>query len=719
MKRRFNIFTVLAICLSLAIIAALAVGCSDKKSNTAPTPNGNETEFSLDKISCSMIVGDTAVLVASNYDEKNVTVIWTSSDNGVATVEGGVVNATGAGEAEITATAGEKTAVCKITVGFGNFQPTFSLKHIGNELNLTKANSYTLEGSVSFNGKNYPCESLSVEIDNENIADYEDGKLVPKATGSTVVTVRGEWKNFDTSLMRVSFTLNVIKDVEMYAVTEIDGEERRIDVVDLYVVDEWQGVRYADSAIIKLKVYEDGELKSGTLECKTKERLFVFDKTSGKITPRKKSVGSSYINASYTDSEGNVYNKKIPVNVTCPTVEYEDEFVWDGENFSVTDVFGANAQIYSVKQGGEDVEFEPDKITGKLKFAGKDTEPIEVQTTKGGFLFTNIFGYDAALTAENIVSELTLNGKNEKYYVLNSDMGSAAAPVSFVNQTESSETVSFAGTFDGRGHTLYAKTGRHGIFGGIGLGAVIKNTKFVITFDKSAGKACGLAGNGDVYGSRLYRADSQLENLYIETTNFSENTFAISVIRMMGMKLKDVFVDLGNVSIDDFDGRNNVAALFNVDYSWNNIMVNDRVDLGEMQNVRVVSGKVMPMGNGYAWETSGPYSAVKGFDGWEKYGGYSWYANFAKNDVSLFGSVNHSGALGSVPYSRITATETTNHKDWFKWISVNYITDFVGEKCITVYYGGADIADGGIYRYDTVDDLKADGIMSVGTWNVK
>ena len=356
-----------------------------------------------------------------------------------------------------------------------------------------------------------------------------------------------------------------------------------------------------------------------------------------------------------------------------------------------------NAQLLSVKQCGEEIEFEPDKITGKLKFAGKDTEPIEVQTTKDGFLFKNIFGYDAALTARNIVSELMLNGKNDKYYVLNSDVGSASAPISFVRQTEASATVNFAGTFDGRGHTLYAKTGKHGIFGGFGLGAVVKNTKFVITFDKSSGKACGLAGNGDVYESRLFRADSQLENLYIEATNFSDNTFAISTIRRMGMKLKDVFVNLGDTSaVSDFDGRNNVAALFNVDYTWNNIMVNEKVDLAEMENVRVVSGKVMPIGNGYAWEGSGPFSAVKGYDGWEDYGGYSWYVNFAKNDVDLFGSVNHSGADGSVPYTRITLTDSTNHQDWFKWICINYITDFVGEKCITVYYGGIDVADGGI-----------------------
>ena len=723
MKRRSVIIAISAVVLGLAalIVTLCCLHKNDDESTSSDSSSVNteETVFSLDKTSCSMTVGDTAVLVASNYDEKNVTVVWKSSDESVATVDDGVINAVGAGEADITATAGNKNAVCKVTAGFGNLQPTFSLKHIGEELNLTKTNSYVLEGSVNFNGKNYPCEGLSVKIENEEIAAYEGGKLVPKKTGSTNVTVKGEWKNFDTSLMRVSFKLNVIKDVEIYAVTEVNGEERRIDSVDLYVVNEWQGVRYADSATIKLKVYEDGELKSGTLECKPKERLFTFDEASGKITARKKFVSSSYINAKYTDSDGNVYTKKIPVTVSCPTVEYDGEFVWEGDKFSVTDVFGENAQILSVKQGGEEIEFEPDKITGELKFAGKNTEPIEVQTTKGGFLFKNIFGYDAALTAENIVSELMLIGKNDKYYVLNSDVGSASSPISFVRQTEASATVNFAGTFDGRGYALYAKTGKHGIFGGLGLGAVVKNTRFVITFDKSSGKACGLAGNGDVYESRLFRADSQLENLYIETTNFSDNTFAISTIRRMGMKLKDVFVDLGNTSaVPDFDGRNNVAALFNVDYTWNNIMVNDRVDLAEMENVRVVSGKVMPIGNGYAWEGSGPFSAVKDYDGWEDYGGYSRYVNFAKNDVDLFGFVNHSGAEGSVPYTRITATDSTNHKDWFKWICVNYVTDFVGEKCITVYYGGADIADGGIYRYDTINDLESDGVTAIGTWNI-
>ena len=35
-----------------------------------------------------------------------------------------------------------------------------------------------------------------------------------------------------------------------------------------------------------------------------------------------------------------------------------------------------------------------------------------------------------------------------------------------------------------------------------------------------------------------------------------------------------------------------------------------------------------------------------------------------------------------------------------------------------VYYGGIDIADGGIYRYDTINDLESDGVTTVGTWNI-
>ncbi|PKK95855.1 MAG: hypothetical protein CVV59_01630 [Tenericutes bacterium HGW-Tenericutes-4] len=54
-------------------------------------------------------VGDTAVLLASVYpfNANNQTVLWSSSDNGVASVENGIVTAHKTGNVQITATTAE------------------------------------------------------------------------------------------------------------------------------------------------------------------------------------------------------------------------------------------------------------------------------------------------------------------------------------------------------------------------------------------------------------------------------------------------------------------------------------------------------------------------------------------------------------------------------------------------------------------------------------
>lgn len=72
----------------------------------------------LDKTEAALYIGETVTLVAtvnpSNADDKTVT--WTSSNEAVAVVTGGVVTALAEGEAVITAKAGGKTATCKVVV---------------------------------------------------------------------------------------------------------------------------------------------------------------------------------------------------------------------------------------------------------------------------------------------------------------------------------------------------------------------------------------------------------------------------------------------------------------------------------------------------------------------------------------------------------------------------------------------------------------------------
>ena len=78
------------------------------------------TGVSLDKTSLTLSPGGSVQLEAtvspSNADDK--TVKWTSSDSSKVTVEGGLVKAVSPGTATVTATAGGKSAECKVTVQF-------------------------------------------------------------------------------------------------------------------------------------------------------------------------------------------------------------------------------------------------------------------------------------------------------------------------------------------------------------------------------------------------------------------------------------------------------------------------------------------------------------------------------------------------------------------------------------------------------------------------
>ena len=90
----------------------------------APTgSSGGETDVavesvSLNKTSLTLVEGNSESLTATVTPDNatNKTVTWSSSNTAVATVENGVVKAVGAGTATITATAGEKSATCAVTV---------------------------------------------------------------------------------------------------------------------------------------------------------------------------------------------------------------------------------------------------------------------------------------------------------------------------------------------------------------------------------------------------------------------------------------------------------------------------------------------------------------------------------------------------------------------------------------------------------------------------
>lgn len=102
--------------VALAALTLGFVACKDKE------PQADK--LSLNKTEVTIAVGETAQLTA------NLDVTWASSNEAVATVDAGLVKGIAAGEANITAKAGDQTAVCKVTVKEGGVTPPAEIPEI-------------------------------------------------------------------------------------------------------------------------------------------------------------------------------------------------------------------------------------------------------------------------------------------------------------------------------------------------------------------------------------------------------------------------------------------------------------------------------------------------------------------------------------------------------------------------------------------------------------
>ena len=130
------------------------------------------TGITLDRDTLTIARGSTATLTATvePADTTN-TIVWSSENDNIATVENGVVTAVGLGETTVTAACGDKTASCKVTVTKATIAGT--------------ANIYTKEGF--FYGATLGASPLITndgwETAITTIKWYRDGEADSIATG--------------------------------------------------------------------------------------------------------------------------------------------------------------------------------------------------------------------------------------------------------------------------------------------------------------------------------------------------------------------------------------------------------------------------------------------------------------------------------------------------------------------------------------------------------
>lgn len=147
--------------------------------------------------------GDTPQTITATVVPSSASVVWSSSDTSIATVVGGVVTGVSNGTCTITATSGDKSATCSVTVS--GFAELVSISAV-----------YTQSGTV------YDTDSLdSLKDDLVVTATYDDSSTavvtdytlsgtLTEGTSTITVTYQGKFTTFTVTVTHYELTLDSI-----------------------------------------------------------------------------------------------------------------------------------------------------------------------------------------------------------------------------------------------------------------------------------------------------------------------------------------------------------------------------------------------------------------------------------------------------------------------------------------------------------------------------
>lgn len=250
MKKGF--LTVVVALLCAMVCAFGLVACNNNETPNENGNNGTQTvaveSVTLNKTELTLEVGDeetlTATVAPDNATDKTVT--WSSDNAAVATVENGKVTAVSAGSATITATAGDKSATCTVTVNapvtvdytvtaeeweaalskdaFTNFTATVKLGDIVTYIKVDPENDiYYIKG---YDGNGYTETYYTKEGDKYYAYDKS-------ATDETFSRRQITQSNFESGLYSTE-PLAVLNFSTNYSDFQFDGDKYTTDKAELY-----------------------------------------------------------------------------------------------------------------------------------------------------------------------------------------------------------------------------------------------------------------------------------------------------------------------------------------------------------------------------------------------------------------------------------------------------------------------------------------------------
>ena len=576
MRKQSKRLCVLCIVL-VAVLAGCMAGCGNGKKKDPPEPPAPPVtgEFALNYNEYTLSLYDSFRLEVAGYDG----VTYTSADASVASVDGtGLVTANKVGgPVVITASKGDKSDTCSVTVTQSEYEPELVL-YDEEELYMGKKGTFRLSPHVVFGENIFRDADLTFASDDENVVTVDaNGVITGVEIGSTTVTVTGSWREFTdlsatldvlvTPSLKFGFSVNGETSAVTADTVDGDGNAATLDIVSTLQMDgepvSADGIRIVTDNADVLETSDD----NGTLAIE-----------GGKATV--KARGTAKVRMLYTYSaNGTQYEYKsssvaVTVNAVAKTYTEADNagLVYEASGFTLQGIAG---DVQNVLLGSEDVTakmsadngvtFAFDKVqhtvTGKEGVNGNGaayTDSIGYYPYVGEYALTvrtSLYDYtaDIILASHKISTAADLETFISSYY--NDDymtytkehidtvktLTSHYYAVLAADIDMSGKTLGTAGTnckagftLDGCGHKIYNITVSkdHGMFGGMGT-AVLKNMAFVGTVNDGLNGATSLLGYA-------YDGGLTVDNVFIDATMTGKD-YAL-VRNLGGIKLNNTVV---------------------------------------------------------------------------------------------------------------------------------------------------------------------------------
>ncbi len=212
------------------------------------------TEVKLDKTELTLYEGEEETLTTTVLpdDATDKTIVWTSSDNSIATVESGKVKAVGKGISKITASAGGKSASCDIEV----LRPVSGISLNKTTLELPLEKTETLTATVIPSDATLRGE-ITWSSSNTEVATVDAGTVTALSMGSTTITasLEGFKAECAVTVKGMEYGKIAITDVRPVDLLPVIGQ---VTNGDPNVYDNFERLRLAEATRIVDMMWEYG-----------------------------------------------------------------------------------------------------------------------------------------------------------------------------------------------------------------------------------------------------------------------------------------------------------------------------------------------------------------------------------------------------------------------------------------------------------------------------